>query len=81
MHINLICMYHGCCMLTNLIAQLEVGNFHKHLPRGGYFLPKAMLIHVLFFSGHYGTSPLHHSVSVSTRYHKFTHCNSRPSKL
>ena len=31
-------------MLTNQIAQLEVGNFHKHLPRGGYFLPKAMLI-------------------------------------
>ena len=53
-------------MLTNQIAQLEVGNFHKHLPRGGYFLPKAMLIHVLFFSGH-GTSRLHHSVSVSTR--------------
>ena len=33
------CLYHGCCMLTNQIAQLEVGNFHKHLPRGGYFLP------------------------------------------
>ena len=32
-------LYHGCCMLTNQIAQLEVGNFHKHLPRGGYFLP------------------------------------------
>ena len=45
-------LYHGRCMLTNQIAQLEVGNFHKHLPRGGYFLPKAMLIHVLFFSGH-----------------------------
>ena len=30
-------LYHGCCMLTNQIAQLEVGNFHKHLPRGGYF--------------------------------------------
>ena len=53
--------------LLNQIAQLEVGNFHKHLPRGGYFLPKAMLIHVLFFSGHYGTSRLHHLVSVSTR--------------
>ena len=50
-------------MLTNQIAQLEVGNFHKHLPRGGYFLPKA---HVLFFSGH-GTSRLHHSVLVSSR--------------
>ena len=49
-----VSLYHGCCMLTNQIAQLEVGNFHKH-PRGGYFLPKAMLIHVLFFSGH-GTS-------------------------
>ena len=46
-------------MLTNQIAQLEVGNFHEHLPRGGHFLPKAMLIHVLFFSGH-GTSQLHH---------------------
>ena len=33
-------LYHGCCMLTNQIAQLKVGNFHKHLPRGGYFLPK-----------------------------------------
>ena len=41
-------LYHGCCMLTNQIAQLEVGNFHKHLPRGGYFLPKAMLI--MFYS-------------------------------
>ena len=47
-------------------SNLEVGNFHKHLPRGGYFLPKAMLVHVLFFSGH-GTSRLHHSVSVSMR--------------
>ena len=54
-------------MLTNEIAQLEVGNFHKQLPRGGYFLPKAMLLHVLFFSGH-GTSRLHHSVSVSMRF-------------
>ena len=54
-------------MLTNQIAQLEVGNFHKHLPRGGYFLPKAMLIHVLFFSGH-GTGWLHHSVSVSMQF-------------
>ena len=35
------------------------GNFHKHLPSGGYFLPKAMLIH--------GTCRLQHSVSVSTR--------------
>ena len=59
--------YHGCSMLTNQIAQLEVGNFHKHLPRGGYSLPKAMLIHVPFFLGH-GTSQLHHSVSVSTRF-------------
>ena len=59
-------LYHGCCMLTNQIAQLEVGNFHTHLPRGGYFLPKAILIHVLLLSGH-GTSQLHHSVSVSTR--------------
>ena len=30
-------LYHGCCMLTNEIAQLEVSNFNKHLPRGGYF--------------------------------------------
>ena len=29
-------LYHGSCMLTNQIAQLEVSNFHKHLPRGGY---------------------------------------------
>ena len=34
--------------LTNQIAQLDVGNFHKRLPRGGYFLPKAMLI--MFYS-------------------------------
>ena len=43
------CLYHGCCMLTNQIAQLEVGNFHKHLLRGGYYLPKAMLI-IMFYS-------------------------------
>ena len=43
-------LYHGCCMLSNQIAQLEVGNFDKHLPRSGYFLPKAMLIHVLFLA-------------------------------
>ena len=48
-------------MLTNQIAQVEVGNFIR---RGGYFLPKA---HVLFFSGH-DTSRLHHEVEVSTRF-------------
>ena len=44
-------MFYPKLIVSWLLPQLEVGNFHKHLPIGGYFLPKAMLIHVLFQGG------------------------------
>ena len=59
-----ILLYHGCCMLTNQIAQLEVGNFHNHLPRGGcsfMFYSFWAMVQVGYITR------LHHSVSVSTR--------------